>query len=62
MLMLASAGFIKKRKVIPPGMENKRMLAIINAELIMPDHRVPNGFVIIEDGLIKDYGTMDRHN
>lgn len=36
------------------------MLAIINAELIMPDHRVPNGFVIIEDGLIKDYGTMDK--
>lgn len=36
------------------------MLAIINAELIMPDHIIPDGFLIIENEIIKDYGTMDR--
>lgn len=36
------------------------MLAIINAELIMPDHIIPDGFLIIENDVIKDYGTMDK--
>ena len=34
------------------------MLAIINAELIMRDHLIPDGYILIEDGLIKDYGEM----
>lgn len=34
------------------------MLAIINAELIMRDHLIPEGFVLIEDGKIKDFGEM----
>ena len=34
------------------------MLAIINAELIMRDHLIPDGYILIEDGVIKDYGEM----
>ena len=34
------------------------MLAIINAELIMRDHLIPDGYILIENGLIKDYGEM----
>ena len=34
------------------------MLAIINAELIMRDHLIPDGYILIEDGIIKDYGEM----
>ena len=34
------------------------MLAIINAELVMRDHLIPDGYILIEDGLIKDYGEM----
>jgi len=36
------------------------MLAIINADVVMRDHLIPNGYVIVEDDLIKDYGTMDK--
>ncbi len=34
------------------------MIAIINAELIMRDHLIPDGYMLIEDGIIKDYGEM----
>lgn len=36
------------------------MLAIINAEIIMPDHIIPDGYLLIENEQIKDYGTMDK--
>lgn len=36
------------------------MLAIINAELIMPDHIIPDGYLLIENDVIKDYGTMNK--
>ena len=34
------------------------MLAIINAELVMQDHLIPDGYILIENGIIKDYGEM----
>lgn len=34
------------------------MLAIINAHLIMPDHLIPEGILLVEDGRIKDFGEM----
>lgn len=34
------------------------MLAIINAELVMRDHLIPNAYLIIEDGKICEYGKM----
>ena len=34
------------------------MLAIINAELIMKDHLIPEAVILVEDGIIKDYGEM----
>ncbi len=34
------------------------MLAIINAELVMKDHLIPDAVVFVEDGIIKDYGEM----
>ena len=34
------------------------MLAIVNAELVMRDHLIPDGYIVIENGLIKDYGEM----
>ena len=34
------------------------MLAIINAELIMRDHLIPDGYILIENGILKDYGEM----
>ena len=36
------------------------MIAIINAELVMRDHLIPDGYLLIEDGVIKDYGEMFR--
>ena len=36
------------------------MLAIINADIIMPDHIIPDGYVIVEKDVIKDYGTMEQ--
>ncbi|MBR3762664.1 MAG: amidohydrolase family protein [Lachnospiraceae bacterium] len=36
------------------------MLAIIHADLIMPDHIIPDGFVLIENGVIKDFGDMEK--
>ncbi len=34
------------------------MLAIIHGELVMRDHLIPNGYVLMEDGIIQDYGEM----
>lgn len=34
------------------------MLALTNAHLIMPDHIIPDGVLLIEDGRIADYGEM----
>ena len=34
------------------------MLAIVNAELVMRDHLIPDGYILIENGLIRDYGEM----
>ena len=34
------------------------MLAIINATLVMKDHLIPDGVLLIEDGLIRDFGEM----
>ena len=34
------------------------MLAIVHADLVMPDHIIPDAYLTIEDGLIKDFGTM----
>ena len=36
------------------------MLAIIHADLVMPDHIIPDGFVLIENEVIKDFGPMDE--
>lgn len=36
------------------------MLAIIHADLVMPDHIIPDGFVLIENEVIKDFGIMDE--
>lgn len=36
------------------------MLAIIHADLVMTDHIVPDGFILIEDGVIKDFGVMSN--
>ena len=36
------------------------MLAIIHAELVMADHLVPDGWLLIRDGRIEDYGEMFR--
>ena len=35
-----------------------KMLAIINAELIMKDHFIPEAVLLIEDGKIVGYGEM----
>ena len=35
------------------------MLAIINADIVMRDYLIPNGYVIVEDGLIKDIEIDD---
>ncbi len=32
------------------------MKAIINANIILPDHVIPNGVILFEDGVIKDFG------
>ena len=32
------------------------MKAIVNANIIMPDHVIPNGVILFEDGVIKDFG------
>lgn len=32
------------------------MKAIINANIVMPDHVIPNGVILFEDGVIKDFG------
>ncbi|MBR7122179.1 MAG: amidohydrolase family protein [Oscillospiraceae bacterium] len=34
------------------------MLAIINATLVMKDHLIPDAALLIDDGLIKDFGEM----
>ena len=32
------------------------MKAIINANIIMPDHVIPNGVILYEDGVIRAFG------
>ena len=32
------------------------MKAIINANIIMPDHVIPNGVILVDNGVIKDFG------
>ena len=32
------------------------MKAIINANIIMPDHVIPNGVILFDDGVIVDFG------
>ena len=32
------------------------MKAIINANIIMPDHVIPNGVILIDEGVIVDFG------
>ncbi len=36
------------------------MIAIIHAELVMPDHLIPDGYLLLEDGLIKEFGEMNK--
>ncbi len=36
------------------------MLAIIHAELVMPDHIIPDGYLLLADGLIKEFGEMNK--
>ena len=35
-----------------------KMLAIINAELIMKDHFIPEAVLLVEDGKIVGFGEM----
>ena len=34
------------------------MLAIINAELVMKDHLIPDAVIFVEDGKISGFGEM----
>ncbi len=34
------------------------MVTIINAELVMQDHLIPDGYICMEDGIITDFGEM----
>ena len=36
------------------------MLAIINAELVLKDHYMPDAYVLLKDGKILDYGLMKK--
>ena len=36
------------------------MLAIINAELVMKDHFIPEAYILVQDGKIYDYGPMRK--
>lgn len=36
------------------------MLAIINAELVMKDHYIPEAYILLKDGKILDYGKMKK--
>lgn len=36
------------------------MLAIINAELVMKDHFIPEAYLLVQDGKIFDYGPMRK--
>ena len=36
------------------------MLAIIHAEIVMPDHLIPDGFLLLGEGVIKEYGEMSK--
>jgi len=38
------------------------MTAIIHAELVMRDHLIPDAYLLIENGLIHDYGEMRKAN
>ena len=37
-------------------MKDSKTIVIKNAILVLRDHLIPNGMIIIEDGIIKDYG------
>ena len=36
------------------------MKAIINANIIMLDHVIPNGVILFENGVIKDFGKTKK--
>ncbi len=38
------------------------MKAIINATLVLKDHYIPNGVILFEDGIIKDFGEARKIN
>ncbi len=38
------------------------MKAIINATIVLRDHYIPNGVIIIQDGIIKDFGEARKLN
>ena len=33
-----------------------KKFAIVNATIVRPDHIIPNGTIVIEDGIIRDFG------
>ena len=37
------------------------MLAIIHATLVMPDHLIPEGIIVVEEGKIVSFGEMRKH-
>ena len=36
------------------------MLAIINAELVLKDHYMPDAYILAKDGKIADFGLMKK--
>ena len=36
------------------------MLAIINAELVLKDHYMPDAYILLKDGKIFDFGLMKK--
>ena len=38
------------------------MKAIINATVVLKDHYIPNGVILFEDGIIKDFGEARKIN
>ena len=36
------------------------MLAILNGELVMPDHLIPEGYLLLKEGKIEGYGPMTK--
>ena len=42
--------------------EDKMKYAIVNTTIVMTDHLIPNGVIVIEDGKIADFGKMGKVN